>query len=439
MTRASALLARALLLGVGVLLFVVVGEVALRAIYRDAGKATLGGPGGRDFDHQTVDGVRRGRLDTGPKTPGMPRVMVVGDSITYGLGVRDWRSTWPELLAESLERAGRPHQFAVLAVPGNDMPQLLDTMRGWVGQVQPDVLIYQWYVNDIEAMSHRPNLEQPWQRLPWHRALQSSSYLYYVLDHRLAQLLTRPHRSYVTYLRNDFKPGSLEWTEFEREFHEFAVLAQRAPRRILMLYPQVPFRDEYPLQIVHDRMRTLAGRHELEIPPIAWTRMGGTLVGLEASRWGQAVQGRADAGVLTVQTSDYVFAPGPLEVILTTAGAPRDQPLGVVDVVDIANNTVVTSAPVQVGEGEEAAKHRVRLTLPGDRVRRLVIRLTASRPGRWALTDISLPLDYGFQVVDLTQTLNTFDTHASTFDAHPNERAHQAMADAAFAALTSPR
>jgi hypothetical protein len=437
-TRPSAVLARALLIGVGVLLFIIVGEIALRVVFRDAGKATLGGPGGRDFDHETIDGERRGRLDTGPKTPGVPRVMVIGDSITYGLGVHDWRDTWPELLARSLEDAGRPHQFAVLAEPGNDMPQLLKTMRGWVRRVQPDVLIYQWYVNDIEAMSHRPSIEQPWQRLPWHTALQSSSYLYYVLDRRLAQLLTRPEQSYVAYLRNEFRPGSLEWTEFEREFHEFGMLAQVARRRMLMLYPQVPFRDEYPLQILHDRMRHLAGPHELEIPPMAWTRTGGTLVNLDGSRWGQAVRALPDAGILTVQTSDYLLAPGTLDVVLTIADAPPDEPLGVLEIVDLANRAVVTSAAVPGGGGEKVAKHRIRLTLPGDRVRRVVMRLTSSRPDNWALANIAVPLDYGFEVIDLTQTLNTFDTHASTFDAHPNERAHQTMAAAVFAAL-SPR
>jgi hypothetical protein len=435
--RVSALVARLILLGIGVLLFVVVGEVALRVIYRDAGKRTLGGPGGRDFDHLTIDGMKRGRLDTGPKTPGVPRVMVIGDSITYGLGVHDWRATWPELLAQTLERSARPHQFAVLAEPGNDMPQLLDIMRRWIRQVQPDVLIYQWYVNDIEAMSHRPSLEQSWQRLPWHHALRSSSYLYYVLDRRFSQLLSRPHISYVNYLRNDFRPGSFEWTEFEREFHELAVLGHVASRRFLMLYPQVPFRGAYPMQILHDRMRTLGGPHDLEIPPLAWTRTGGTLVVVDGSRWGQAVRARPEA-VLSVQTVDYAFAPGAIEVDLTTISAPADAPLGVLELVDVARNVVVAAAPVPAGGGEGTAKHRVRLDVPGRAVSRLALRLTAARPCNWTLTNIALPVDYGFAVLDLAETLNTFNTHASSFDAHPNERAHQVMADVVFRAMSAP-
>ena len=46
-----------------------------------------------------------------------------------------------------------------------------------------------------------------------------------------------------------------------------------------------------------------------------------------------------------------------------------------------------------------------------------------------------MPVDYGFTVVDLTERLNSFNTHASMFDAHPNERAHAVMAQEVQAAL----
>ena len=431
------LAARALLLTIGVLLFVVVGELALRIVYWDGGARTLGGPGGKPFDHRTIDGVNRGRRELGPKDPGVPRVMIVGDSITYGLGVRDWQATWPEQLAAMLQHAGRPHQFAVFALPGNDMPQHLETMRGVSGLVQPDVLIYQWYVNDIEAISHRPDLQRLWQRLPWHDVLRSWSYLYFVLDQRLAQVLSRPHRVYAGYLTNEFRPGSLEWTEFEREFHEFATLAMTAPKRIMMLYPQVPFRGAYPLQVVHDRMRELAGPHTLAIPPIAWTRSGGVLVSAPEAPHAQAVKPLSATGTFSVQTKDYLFRPGHVTLKFAVTNAPRGD-LGVVELVDPARNQVMAAAVLHCTE-QDCAAIVTQFTLPGDRVRRLAVRVTSFRHVAWALSNISIPVDYGFTVLDLTQTLNTFNTHASAFDAHPNERTHAVIADTVYAAMNAPR
>jgi hypothetical protein len=432
-SRTTTLVARAVLLVFGLLLFVAVGEGALRIIYRDGGTRTLGGPGGRSFDHETVDGVLRGRRDVGPKRPGVPRVMIVGDSITYGLGVREWKATWPERVAEAFENAGRPHEFAVFAEPGNDIPQHLEIVRSSMRSVQPDIFVYQWYVNDLEAISHRPDLRQPWQRWPWHNSLKSASYLYYVLDHRLAQLVSRPHHTYVDYLR-EFTPGTLEWTEFEREFHEFAVHAMWAPRRLMVLYPQVPFRTTYPLQHVHDLMRRLAGPHTIEIPPIAWVRSAGALVANADAVWRQAVQTTGDDAGLVVQTGDYLFAPGKVDIGFEIAGATADSP-GVVELVDVASNTVIATGTLPSAGGAQMHEVHVELVLPGDRVRRLAVRVTSSHHGQWAIADVKLKVDYGFEVLDLTESLNQFNTHASSFDAHPNARAHQVIADQVYAVL----
>jgi hypothetical protein len=432
-TRATAFAARLLLIALGILLFVAVGEAALRVVYRDGGERTLGGPGGKAFHHDTIDGMHRGRRDYGQRRPGMPRVMILGDSITYGLGVRDWAATWPERLAQRFERDGKTHEFVVLAIPGNDMPQHLDAMRGNIDQVQPDVLIYQWYVNDIEAISHRPDVQPAWQRWPAHEWLRKTSYLYFVLDHRLAQLISRPHASYIEYLRSDFVPGTVEWTEFEREFHEFALLGTQAPRRLLLLYPQVPFRGDYPLRPLHDRMRTLAGAHALHIPPAAWTRVGGTIVASPDAPWGQSVRALTDSSGLTIATKDYLFKSGPVVLNVTFRGEG-----GRLDLIDPASGTPLAGVDLPSHDGAPR-ESPARVVLPGDRVRRLAIRVSFPGGSEAVVSNLRFDVDYSFEVIDLADTLNTFNTHASAFDAHPNARTHQVIADVVYAALTASR
>ena len=48
-----------------------------------------------------------------------------------------------------------------------------------------------------------------------------------------------------------------------------------------------------------------------------------------------------------------------------------------------------------------------------------------------SVDSISLPIVYPhLEVLDLRDRLNTFDTHASVFDSHPNEHAHREIAAA---------
>lgn len=84
----------------GFVVSAVTGEVALRVIYRDRGTTTIGGPGGRDFDYtfnpaaSTPDSRQPEPSPT--REPGVTRLAIQGDSITYGVGVKDWTAVYPD-------------------------------------------------------------------------------------------------------------------------------------------------------------------------------------------------------------------------------------------------------------------------------------------------------------------------------------------------------
>lgn len=67
--------------------------------------------------------------------------------------------------------------------------------------------------------------------------------------------------------------------------------------------------------------------------------------------------------------------------------------------------------------------------------RQVRLRLTSGGTLAFEVASIDIPVDYSFKVVDLTETLNSFNTHASIFDAHPNERAQKIIAEKVFEAL----
>jgi hypothetical protein len=431
---ARALAVRALAWLVSLALFLGTGEAALRILYRDAGTRTLGGPGGRAFDHLTIGPEQlRGRRDEGPRRDGVPRLMILGDSITYGQGVYDWRDTWPEVLATLLERNNRPHELAVLAMPGRDMPGHLEELERWGPRVRPDTIVYQWYVNDIEVLSNRPDRTRGWQRWSGHGWLRRTSYLYYFLDHRAMELLPAPVRSYAEYITQDFAPGSAEWAEFERYFHAFAVEAAAfAPRRIMVLYPQVPYRERYPLLALHERMRAMAEPHELSVPPAAWIRLAGQLEPDASAPWGRVARAPSGPAGPLIATQEYLLDPGQADITITASGPSAGSPIevGTVAVVDARSDEPIGSAPLVLPGRPGYQRLRLALPITGDRIRRARLRIQTTGAHAWTLADIGLAVRYGWEVIDLAEPLNQFDTHASAFDAHPNEAAHRAIAEA---------
>lgn len=440
-SKAVGLALRLALPFVSVFIFLATGEIALRVIYPGGGRTTLGAPGYPAFEHLNVHDKQRGRLEWGEKVPGVARVMILGDSITWGTGIRHWEDAWPEQLAVALERAGRPHQFAALSLPGREIDAHLLQFKLWAAEVQPDALIYQWYVNDLEINRHRPETVRRWQQFWWHAPLRQRSYLYYFIDNRLQMFLPPLERSYADYILTDFIPGSIEWTEFERVFHGLATRARETvPTRILMLYPQVPFKGTYPLLAIHDRMKALARSQSLSIPPVAWARGAGSVVALPDGPWKQAVRLPAHAPPRAILTHGY-YARGSMDVAITfAAGLPAGAVAATVELVDFAHQTTLATAPLTVGatsgEGAPSSLHtaRLRLTLPFDEGRDVQIAIGQTTTGV-DVASIDLRVDYGFEVLDLTDTMNTFNTHVSIFDAHPNQAAHKVIAQAVAAEL----
>ena len=148
-----------------------------------------------------------------------------------------------------------PVEMAVLAEPGRDMWEHMAVVQEWGSRVQPDVLIYQWYVNDIEVVERRPRFHRAWQRR-WsqHERLRNSSYLYYFLDHMTASWLPQPERSYTEYILQDFGPGTYAWTEFERAFHSFATRARRQRQPVDRALSAGALPRPVSPQPIHDRM-----------------------------------------------------------------------------------------------------------------------------------------------------------------------------------------
>lgn len=406
-------------------------EILLRVVYRDGGRRTLGGPGGQAFEYTYADPAKelRGPNASGPKPPGVTRVMVMGDSITWGQGVTDWTDTYPARLLQTLNANGPTYDMAVFARPGKEIDGHASTLAAAVADVDPDVVVYQWYNNDLEiAKTGRPVSQRAWRAWPGFATLKSWSYLVYGLDFALDVYLPQRGRTYLQYMEETFALGTPGWQAYTRAFHGWATYATGyASRTIMLIYPPVP---KDALVDLRRQVTALAQGQELVVAPVQMTR---------------------GAGILTPDT--------PAGTLAVPAGTPASE--------------VARTPGVALAHGSYAATVQIRLEAPAAGV---VARLVVSRgddgqvvashdvgadaltPGTWtsvpvpftldgrvspnvtlridttgvapiSVDRVVLPVTYGIEVIDLAPEFGTMNTSASLFDAHPNAAAHAVIAD----------
>jgi hypothetical protein len=428
---------RLILLVIALCLPVAAGEAVVRVIYRDGGTTTLNGPGGKEFEYHFIDAAteRRTRATEGPKAPGVERVLVLGDSITWGIGIRDWRHIYPNLLLNHLDQngTGRKFDMEVFAYGGKNIDGHARAVQADAESLAPDYIIYQWYNNDIEIDVQGPRRRLWWQQWSLHPWLAQHSWLYWVIDRQASQAAVAKGwggPSYAEHLNTDYAEGSDGWTLFMDQFHRWAAYSTAYARHVLMfLYPQVPFTGAYPLEALNTRMRALAAPHLLTYPGWWTNRRVGRDIADAKALGGRLRQSDGHAGLI---------ADGP--AIPLRAGhydikervrldAPANGPVESIEVIGdghLLASRVVDAA--EVGAGGWAT-----ITIGIDLHERLTKavewRVNVPDQVRLSIDSIAVPVDYaGLEVLDLKDRLNTFDTHASIFDSHPNSRAHAEIA-----------
>jgi len=112
-------------------------------------------------DHNS-DGLRDKEYSK-EKPPGVFRVVVIGDSLAYGLGVsRD--QTWSSVL-ERLLNEKFPGQFEIinLAVPGYDIVQVVEWFKKKGLAYHPDLVVYHYWLNDV-VQDCSPTEKALWER-----------------------------------------------------------------------------------------------------------------------------------------------------------------------------------------------------------------------------------------------------------------------------------
>lgn len=223
----------------------------------------------RDFVFNSYDGPSRGPEITGIRNPREVRVLLQGDSITWGMGVRDERDLFSNRLKASLSDAGYDVELAVLATPGREIDGHLAQLEKWGEEIEPDVIVYQWYANDVELDKEtRPRGSgRMWREFFAHDFLVRNSFLWFFLDFSLDGLLPGSgNQSYPDYMAETYQPGSAGWYAFEAVFEDWLREARGlTPRILVAAYPHMDDEGGRTIEGVFENFAALCRTHGVEL------------------------------------------------------------------------------------------------------------------------------------------------------------------------------
>ena len=200
----------------------------------------------------------RERVFSETKAPGTYRIAVIGDSFTYGNGIRQ-QDRYSDLLQTQL-----PPTFEVLnfGVAGANTPEHLVSAERIVPRFRPDFVLLQWYVNDVEDddSTGRPR-SMPLMPFRWlHNWLNDSSALYTVANMQWAETQAAMGftDSYPAYLQRRFADPKSHDSVLDRSLLRALIEFCRGlgvPIGIV-LFPDTAggLGADYPFAYLHDRV-----------------------------------------------------------------------------------------------------------------------------------------------------------------------------------------
>lgn len=194
------------------------------------------------------------------KPPGMRRILCLGDSFTFGEGVRE-EDAWPQRLGRL---AGPRTQVINAGVQGYDLDHEALYLFLYGRQLDPDVVVVAFFMNDAmpfgETVSHHERMTETSAEPS---GFAEVSALWRLLERRRAT--ARRSRAYLRDLRRSF--SSRRWEEARGRIPRLREMADHDGFEIVaLIFPLLYKLDGgYPLEREHEEVRTAFADAGIEV------------------------------------------------------------------------------------------------------------------------------------------------------------------------------
>jgi lysophospholipase L1-like esterase len=224
--------------------------------------------------HTNVLGLR-GRSYLYAKSSNTRRVLILGDSFTFGQGVADDSAVFPALLERELaaELAARGQAIEVLngGIPGSQTSHWVDLLAGVKGEFQPDVILIVFFLRDGTRTTSMTDFFGPIRDRIVTRnrssALYQGSYLYRLMRDMMDRSTIAA--SYTKALNDGyFGTGAQtgEWRIAQQNILRIAAVGRESGARVgLVIFPVLAeLNKDYPFQAICDELMAFGRTNGIE-------------------------------------------------------------------------------------------------------------------------------------------------------------------------------
>lgn len=202
----------------------------------------------------------RAPIPTTPKTEGTCRILFLGDSFTYGLGVEDVDDVFVSRVTARLNAARpvsgiRTYESFNGGMPGTQTLHWVRFFQEAVDRFHPDLVVTVFFIRDgtpdIASIQLIEKVRESMQRLVEESALFRYSHLYRALHERRAQL--EFSRDYLRVMSDAYVGSEEETAEWQRAQNNLIWLRGQSHRRgidfSIIIFPMlIELTDDHPLE-----------------------------------------------------------------------------------------------------------------------------------------------------------------------------------------------
>jgi lysophospholipase L1-like esterase len=202
---------------------------------------------------------------------GVYRIVVIGDSLAYGQGVLPHSDRFTEQFAGMLRQKYPSLDFEVIniGISGMNLPQHL-WFLSFTLKLDPDYILYQWFINDMEVSRDGSAFRTPRFPLPrgWNDSLMENSVLYFLLHelYREVRVATGRQMSYSQYMTDKLRdPDSRGSVQADEALNELIskIRGKGIPMGIV-LFPGFTDLEDYELGFLHDRVLAVCRDRQIQ-------------------------------------------------------------------------------------------------------------------------------------------------------------------------------